>query len=245
VDDERLVILIPAWNEEATIGDVLDEVALSAPDADVVVISDGSTDRTACVARRHGAVVLELPNNLGVGGAMRTGYLYAARNGYDRALQLDADGQHDPASIPALLAQMDRTGADLVIGARFAGTGSYVAHGPRRLAMSMLSGVFSHMCRTQLTDVTSGFKLSNRRTLEMFAVDYPAEYLGDTINALVMAARNGLVVRQVGVEMRPRAGGIPSHDPVRSAMFLLRAMVALTVALSRPHTEPAHREVTA
>ncbi len=242
---QRLVILIPAWNEEETIGDVLDEIADHAPPADVVVISDGSTDRTAQVARDHAVTVLELPTNIGVGGAMRTGYLFAARNNYDRALQLDADGQHDPSSIPLLLEEMDRMGADLVIGARFAGTGTYQARGPRRWAMSLLSAVFSRMTGTRLTDATSGFKLTGRRAIEMFAVDYPAEYLGDTIGALVMAARSNMVVRQVGVEMRPRAGGEPSHNPAKSALFLMRAMVALVVALSRPRTPPSDREARA
>lgn len=239
------MILIPAWNEEATITDVVDEIRTELPDADVVVISDGSLDRTSQRARAHGVPVLDLANNLGVGGAMRVGYLYAARNGYDRALQLDADGQHDPAMVPRLMKAMGDTGADLIIGARFAGTGNYEVKGPRRWAMRMLSSVFSHLCHTELTDATSGFKLANRNAIEMFAVDYPAEYLGDTIEALVLASRNGLKVRQAGVQMRPRAGGKPSHDPWKSAVFLFRALVALLVALSRPKQKPSDREALA
>lgn len=233
--DARLLVVVPAWNEAEVIGSVLTELARELGEAaDLLVVSDGSTDETARVAREVGAHVIELPINLGVGGAMRTGFLYALRNGYNQALQVDADGQHDPCEIPVLLACAQETGADVVIGARFAGRGDYKVRGPRKWAMSVLSLVLSRVCRTPLTDTTSGFKLISRRAVEVFAHDYPAEYLGDTIEALVIASRRGLIVRQVPVAMRPRAGGEPSHDPIKAARFLMRAMVALVVALTRP-----------
>lgn len=230
-----VLVVIPAWNEEEVLGSTLDDVRRNGPAGlDVLVVSDGSTDATADIARRHGVLLLELPMNLGVGAAMRAGYLYAARNGYDFALQLDADGQHDPSEIPRLMETMEREGADIVIGTRFTGRGHYTVKGPRKWAMALLSRTLSHVCHTQLDDTTSGFKLCDRRAVLLFARDYPAEYLGDTIEALVLASRAGLTVRQVGVEMRPRAGGTPSHNPVKSAVFLLRALLALVVALSRP-----------
>ncbi|WP_240645973.1 glycosyltransferase family 2 protein [Georgenia sp. SYP-B2076] len=230
----ELLIVLPAWNEEEALPAVLEELRVAVPQADVVVVSDGSVDATADVARRAGVRVLELPFNLGVGGAMRAGYSYAYRKGYHRVVQLDADGQHDPHEVATLLETADATGADLVIGARFAGKGDYEVHGPRKWAMKLLSAVLSRVTRTKLTDTTSGFKLAGPKAIELFARDYPAEYLGDTVEALVLAARNGLVVRQAAVVMRPRAGGTPSHNPAKAALFLGRAFVALFVALSRP-----------
>lgn len=242
-NERSLLVIVPAWNEEETVGTVITELRTVVPEADVLVVNDGSTDRTTDVARSAGARVLELPVNLGVGGAMRAGYKYAARNGYARTVQHDADGQHDPAAIASLMETMEREGADVVIGARFAGVGTYTVRGPRQWSMKILSAVLSRVCRTRLTDTTSGFKACNRRAIQLFAANYPAEYLGDTVESLVIGARAGLTVRQVGVEMRVRAGGRPSHSPVKAAVFLLRAVLALVIALSRP-TEPLVAEVS-
>lgn len=235
---ERVLIVIPAWNEEEVLPQVLDEVAACLPDDDVLVVNDGSTDRTSAVARRPGVRVVDLPINLGVGGAMRAGYKYGLRGGYDVLVQLDADGQHDPRDVPRLLEQLHAESADVVIAARFAGVGEYTVRGPRRLAMRVLASTLSRVNGTRLTDTTSGFKAVGQRAIAVFAADYPAEYLGDTIEALVIAARNGLRVRQIGVTMRPRAGGRPSQNPLRAAFFLLRATLALFVALSRPKARP-------
>jgi glycosyltransferase involved in cell wall biosynthesis len=233
-----MLIVLPAWNEEDALPSVLAELRECLPGKDVVVVSDGSEDATADVARAAGVKVLDLPFNMGVGGAMRAGYSYALRHGYTHVVQLDADGQHDPHEIHALVETMGSSGADIVIGARFAGKGAYTVRGPRRWAMKFLSVVLSRVAGTRLTDTTSGFKLAGPKAVALFARDYPAEYLGDTVEALVLAARHGLVVRQAPVEMRPRAGGTPSHNPVKAALFLGRAVVALLVALSRPHAVP-------
>jgi len=241
----RLLVIIPAWNEQETLGDVIREVRLALPDAHVLVVNDGSTDRTSEVATEASARVLDLPINLGVGGAMRAGYTYAFRQGFDRTVQLDADGQHDPAAVWDLLRAMDSEHADIVIGARFAGVGDYTVRGPRKWSMRLLSVVLSRVAGTRLTDTTSGFKACNRPAIRLFASNYPAEYLGDTIESLVIAARAGLRVRQVGVEMRPRAGGRPSHSPVKAAVFLIRALLALVIALSRPNEPVAIEGVSA
>jgi glycosyltransferase involved in cell wall biosynthesis len=233
---DRVLVVLPAWNEQEALPGVLAELRTHVPEADVLVVNDGSTDRTSQVARAAGVAVLDLPINLGVGGAMRAGYSYALRSGHRAVIQLDADGQHDPRNIADLLEAMEREQADIVIGARFAGTGTYQARGPRRWAMKGLSAVLSRLTGTRLTDTTSGFKLCGPRAVRLFASNYPAEYLGDTIESLVIAHRAGLSVRQVGVSMRPRAGGEPSHSPIRAAIFLMRAGLALAVALTRPGT---------
>lgn len=237
----RQLVVLPAWNEEAALGGVLVEIAETLPDVDVLVVSDGSTDRTASVGRQAGVPVLELPINLGVGGAMRAGYKYAERHGYDVMIQLDADGQHDPRDVPKLLATMEEHRADVVIGARFAGTGAYTVRGPRRWAMKLLSGTLSRVAGTRLTDTTSGFKACGSRAIALYARNYPAEYLGDTVEALVTASRAGLVVRQVGVQMRPRAGGTPSQSTAKAALFLGRAVLALVLAMTRPRDAVAER----
>jgi len=229
---ERTLIVMPAFNEEEALGAVVAEVFAKLPGVHVLVVDDGSRDHTTAVARASGALVATLPFNLGVGGAMRVGFRYAQENGYDNVVQIDSDGQHDPASVPALLAELDH--ADLVLGARFAGEGDYRVRGPRAWAMKVLAGILSRTSKTRLTDTTSGNKASGPRAVALFAEHYPAEYLGDTIEALVIAARSGLVIRQVPVTMRVRAGGVPSHNPFKAARYLGRAALALVFAYVRP-----------
>ncbi|MGR0220196.1 glycosyltransferase family 2 protein [Agromyces sp. ZXT2-6] len=229
---EGTLIVLPAFNEEASVGRVLEEIQRVMPGVPCLVVDDGSTDGTAARARAGGATVLALPYNLGVGGAMRAGFKYARNEGFRNVVQLDADGQHDPAEVPALVAALDE--ADIVIGARFAGRGDYRATGPRRWAMRLLSGVIGRISRTKLTDTTSGYKANGPRAVALFAEHYPAEYLGDTVEALVIAARAGLRIRQLPAVMRPRQAGNPSHRPLKAAVYLIRAFVALGFALLRP-----------
>ena len=231
VNGKRTLIIIPALNESGSIADVVGEVRGELPGVDVLVVDDGSTDRTAAVAAAAGALVAKLPYNLGVGGAMRLGYRYARDHDYDVAVQIDADGQHDPRYVPKLVDLLDEN--DLVIGARFAGEGDYSVRGPRRWAMVMLSAVLSRIARTRLTDTTSGFRAANRRVIEMFAGWYPAEYLGDTVETLVHTARRGYRIRQVPVAMRRRMAGTPSHSPAKAMIYLGRAFAVLTLALIR------------
>lgn len=230
-----MLVVIPAFNEQECVAGVIAEVRAALPEATVVVVDDASTDSTRAAAEAAGALVMTLSINLGVGGAMRAGYRYALRFGYDAVLQVDGDGQHDPRDAPSLLAAL--AGADLVIGARFAGSGDYDARGPRRWAMRLLARTLSRTTGTQLTDTTSGYRACSRRTVELFARHYPAEYLGDTIEALVIASRAGLRVRQVPVHMRPRAGGRPSQSTVRAGLYLLRACLALTLARLRRYDD--------
>lgn len=228
---DRVLVIVPAWNEERNVGRVVTEVLGADPSYDVIVIDDGSTDGTATAARDAGATVLPLPFNLGVGGAMKTGFTYAQRHGYGRAIQVDADGQHNPADIALVLGGLDV--ADIAIGARFAEVGDYVVRGPRRWAMVFLAAVVSRVAKTTLTDVTSGFRAANRRAIDQYVRYYPAEYLGDTLDSLVEAIHAGLSVTQVPVAMRPRLHGKPSQNPLGAAVYLLRSVFALTLAIMR------------
>ena len=239
---EQTLIVMPAYNEEEAVGDVVREVLAALPGVACLVVSDGSKDRTVEMADRAGARVLELPFNLGVGGAMRAGFRYALRHGFRNVVQIDSDGQHNPTSVPRLLDELAEH--DVVIGARFAGEGDYEVRGPRRWAMQFLSVSLSRIARTPLTDTTSGYRGAGPRAVELFAENYPAEYLGDTVESLVIAARHGLSIKQVPVSMRPRAGGVASHNPAKAALYLARAGLALVVALIRPINATA-REVAA
>jgi glycosyltransferase involved in cell wall biosynthesis len=241
---QRVLVVVPAWNEEATVADTIAALSVRHPEYDVLVVDDGSSDSTAAKAAAAGALVCQLPFNLGVGGAMRAGYRYALRHDYDVAAQVDADGQHDPDYLPVMIGRLDE--ADIVIGARFAGEGDYKVGLLRGMAMKLLAVTLSRLARTKLTDVTSGFRVANRRAMTIFAAHYPAEYLGDTVESLVIALRTGCTVSQVPVVMRRRAGGMPSQSPLRAAIYLARAIVALGLALIRrwPTTLETPMELT-
>ncbi|MEQ4518480.1 glycosyltransferase family 2 protein [Pseudarthrobacter sp. B907] len=237
----RVLVIMPAWNEAEAIGQTVREVLATSDRYDVVVVNDGSTDNTAEEAAAAGAAVLHLPFNLGVGGAMRAGFKYARRFGYQQVIQVDSDGQHDPRNIEEVLAGLEH--ADISIGARFADRGNYTVSGPRKWAMVFLARVISALAKTRLTDVTSGFRAGNERAISQYLDHYPAEYLGDTIDSLVVAVRSGCRVTQVPVEMRARQGGKPSHNPTKAAVYLGRSIFALLFALTRKRshvTVPTH-----
>jgi glycosyltransferase involved in cell wall biosynthesis len=226
----RLLVAIPAWNEAETIAGVIDEVHDAVPEADVAVLDDASRDATGAHAEAAGALVLHLPHHAGVGSAMRTAFRYARDHDYDYVVQVDADGQHDPASIPSILHAL-QTHA-VVIGSRFAGEGGYPLHGPRRWTMWALAQGLSRLTRTTLSDTTSGFRGADRRAIALFAEQYPPEYLADTVGSLVLASRAGLPIAEVPVAMRPRQGGNPSHSPVQAAYFLGRSAADIVSALA-------------
>jgi glycosyltransferase involved in cell wall biosynthesis len=227
----RLLMILPAWNEAASIAQVIKEIQREVSDADVLVVDDASQDETVTVAQAAGAKVLRLPYNLGVGGARRLGYRYARDHHYDIAVQLDADGQHDPRYVHDMVTALGE--ADLIIGARFAGEGQYKVRGPRQWGMKLLSSVLSVIARSKLTDTTSGFRACGRELIDFYARHYPVEYLGDTVDTIIQAKRAGYVIRQVPVAMRPRQGGTPSNSPVKATIYLLRSGFALLLGLVR------------
>lgn len=234
----RTLIAIPAWNEEASIGDVIDKVRDHRPDVDILVVDDGSRDMTAERAREAGATVVSLPFNVGVGGAMRTAFLYAQRRGYQAVAQVDADGQHDPADLDRILDGL--SSADIVVGTRFHPDSMYFVGGPRRWAMILLSKALSRMNRGTISDPTSGFRSAGPQAIDLFAAEYPADYLGDTVGSLAIAIRQGMVVHEAPVTMYFRQTGRPSKNAIWSALYLGRATLAiLATSLKRgtPRTD--------
>jgi glycosyltransferase involved in cell wall biosynthesis len=233
-------VAIPAWNEEGSIGDVIAKVNEHQPDADVLVVDDASSDATSTLAAKAGATVVSLPFNVGVGGAMRTAFLYAQRHGYSALIQVDADGQHDPADLDELIRGLEQ--ADVVVGTRFHPESMYFVGGPRKWAMVMLSKALSRMNRGPISDPTSGFRSAGPRAIELFALEYPADYLGDTVGSLAIAIRHGLTIHEAPVTMYFRQTGRPSKNAMWSALYLGRATLAiLATSLKRgtPRTDAA------
>jgi glycosyltransferase involved in cell wall biosynthesis len=238
-DAQRLLLVLPAFNEEDSVGLVVKEAFAAEPGADVLVVDDGSVDRTAEVARQEGALVISNPFNLGVGGAMRVGFRYAESHGYGTLVQVDADGQHDPRDVGSLLEGLEPGDApQVVIGARFTGRGDLAVPRARRLAMYLLAGYLSRVTGTRLTDVTSGFRAHNRAAIELFARCYPADYLADTVESLVIISRVGGRVAQVPAAMRPRYAGNPSQSTLRALAYLARVVLMLGLTLIRRRPTP-------
>jgi glycosyltransferase involved in cell wall biosynthesis len=225
-----LLVVIPAFNEANSIGNVIKDIRIHVPSASILVVDDGSSDKTVEVAESTKVNVLSLPFNVGVGGALRAGFLYAHRNSFTQVLQIDADGQHRAEHAKMILEFSD--GFDIVIGSRFAeSTHKYDASLLRRLAIRLLSAVISKICKTKLTDVTSGFRLSSSAAIELFMKDYPVEYLGDTVESLVIAHKAGLSIKEVPVQMSKREFGSPSQNVLKSSWYLLRALLVIILSL--------------
>jgi glycosyltransferase involved in cell wall biosynthesis len=236
----KRIAIVPALNEEETVGRVIDEIRGFDPDFDVVVVDDGSTDRTAGMAADRGAHVLRLPFNLGIGGAMQTGYRYAFEQGYDIAVQIDGDGQHDPTQLPAILAPVLAGTADLCVGSRFTGTGAYRSSFLRRLGIKVFAAIVSAVVRQKVTDTTSGFRAVNRKGIALFAADYPHDY--PEVEATVMCVKHKLRLQEVPVEMRERGGGASSITALRSIYYMTKVLLAIFVGLFRRYAVPLEEE---
>lgn len=228
----KTLVAIPAYNEELSLGSVLAQLRDHHPLEHVVVVDDGSVDATSRVAREGGVRVIRHAVNLGVGAAIGTAFQYAAANGYDRMIQFDADGQHRPEHLDELLEHLGDD-VDIVVGSRFASGGRFKTTVTRRAVMRIIAGVVSLYTRTTLTDVTSGFRVSGPRAIELFSIHYPVEYLGDTVESLVFASRQGLRVREIPVLMNERLAGLPSQSILRASLYTGRILLILVLALFR------------
>lgn len=224
----KTLIAIPAYNEEASIGAVLAELAGHHPMEHVIVVDDGSRDATSQIARSAGVRVIRHSINLGVGGAMGSAFKYAARHGYDAMVQLDADGQHRPEFLGTLLEGIGT--ADIVIGSRFAAGGGFRSTWARRNVQRVIAWAVSAYARTRITDATSGFRVSGPRAIQLFSEHYPVEFLGDTVESIVLASRQGLTVREVPVVMNERAAGLPSQSILRGTLYTGRILLILVLA---------------
>ena len=242
MSSNRIVAVVPAYNESGAIGGVVDEIRSFDPALDVVVVDDASTDETAAIAAAHGATVLRLPFNVGIGGAVQTGFRYALEHEYETAVRLDGDGQHDPRELPKLLAPLERGDANLVIGSRFVDPGgSYRPPFARRVGIRVFARLVSLLGGQRVTDTTSGFMALDRVGIALFAEEFPHDY--PEVEATLVALRSGLRLAQVQVEMRERETGSSSITFVRSVYYLVKVTLALLVASLRryPRLEEARR----
>ena len=228
----RVLVAIPALNEAEAIRGVIDSLAATHPLRDVVVVDDGSRDETGRIARAAGAHVLTHAINLGVGAAMGTAFKYAASREYDAVIQFDGDGQHRPEHIADLVAAA--ANSDIVIGSRYApGGDAFKSSAARRGVHRLIARVVSAYARTRLTDASSGFRIAGPRALAVFAEHYPVEWLGDTVESIVLATRQGLTVSEIPVGMNERVGGTPSQSVFRAMLLTGRIMFILVLASIR------------
>jgi glycosyltransferase involved in cell wall biosynthesis len=227
----RRLAIVPAYNEAESVGAVIEEIRAADPAFEILVVDDGSTDATAVVAHAHGAHVVSLPFNLGIGGAVQTGYRYARDNDFGLAVQVDGDGQHDPSDLPALIAPLLANDADLTVGSRFAGTGTYRPPFARRLGIALFARTITRITGQKVTDTTSGFRAANACAIALFADDYPHDY--PEVETTVMVVRERLRLVEVPVAMRVRAGGESSITAPRAVYYMAKVMVALFVGLFR------------
>jgi glycosyltransferase involved in cell wall biosynthesis len=239
----RKLAIVPAYNEGDMVGRVVRDIERDAPGFDVLVVDDGSADATAANAAAEGAVVITHPYNLGIGGAVQSGYKYALRHDYDVAVQVDGDGQHKPEYIPAMLEALQTSGdeADMVCGSRFRGDPGYKVPFGRRLGNMIFSVVLTTLTRQKITDPTSGFRMTNRRGIELFARDYPHDY--PEVEALLMLHAHHLRIHEVHTPMNARGFGESSIDYLRSAYYMVKVMLALFVGLSRRRPVPVEDQL--
>ena len=221
------LIIIPAYNEEANIVKTVESIERDAVGFDYIVINDCSTDRTKEICEEHGFHYVDLPINLGIGGAVQTGYKYAWENGYDMAVQVDGDGQHDPEFLELMAEYLETHQVDMVIGSRFIEKQGFQSSGMRRVGIRFFSGLIRLMTGKTITDPTSGLRMAGRNVIELFSKDYPRDY--PEPESVVAILRKGLKVAEVPVIMREREGGVSSISMKKSVYYMVKVTLAILI----------------
>ncbi|MBC9786066.1 glycosyltransferase family 2 protein [Heliobacterium chlorum] len=238
MEKKKVLIIIPAYNEQNSIPTVLRKIQALPEHYDIVVINDGSKDNTSQAARDVGSVtVIDLPHNLGIGGAMQTGYIFAHRRGYDIAVQVDADGQHNPDDLPRLLAPLLRGDVNMTVGSRYVEKTAYRSTIMRRLGMVIFSLVVSLITGQKFTDTTSGYRAVDREIIAFYARNYPTDY--PEVEALVLLKRAGFRIAEVSVGMDARQAGTSSITPVKSIYYMIKVLLAIMINVVRPKLKGA------
>lgn len=230
-DGSKVLVLIPAFNEQKNIAAVVAGIRGAAPGLDILVIDDGSTDATPALAKDSGAVVISMPFNVGYGAALKTGFKYAARNGYEYLIHMDADGQHDPKSIPALLSEIQKGQADVVIGSRFLANAGYPLTLPKRIGIKIFKAIARSVIKQPVTDPTSGFQALDRKAFQFFSKNYPSDY--PDADVIIDAYLSGLRIREIPVFIYPRAFGKSMHSGLKPSYYVFKMFLSILVTLLR------------
>ncbi|GAA0076026.1 glycosyltransferase family 2 protein [Clostridium sp. CTA-5] len=227
----KCLIIVPAYNEEKNIYNVVTSIKKNNVFADVIVINDGSKDNTYFEAKRAGVEVINLSENLGIGGAVQTGYIYALNKNYDVAVQIDGDGQHDPKDLANLIRQMETNNFDMIIGSRFVEKTNYIPSTFRAIGIRYFSKLVSVLCRSNYYDTTSGYRLINKKGIRLFAKYYPKDY--PEVETIVYACKNGLKVKEIGVNMRQRSKGKSSITPIKSIYYMIKVTLSTLIVAQK------------
>jgi glycosyltransferase involved in cell wall biosynthesis len=221
----KIMVAIPAYNEEKNIFRVVQAVKCHYPEVDVVVINDGSRDNTGLEAQRSGAFVINLPQNLGIGGAVQTGYIYASRKDYDAVIQIDGDGQHNPKDLSLMIDAIEKDEVDMVIGSRFIKKTDYESSSMRMLGINFFSRFVSLVCKRDFYDTTSGYRAVNKKVIELFSRYYPRDY--PEVETIVYALKRGVRIKEISVDMDKRQGGKSSITPLKSVYYMIKVTCAI------------------
>lgn len=223
----RALVIIPAYNEEGAIVETINNLNQTCEDVDYIIINDCSKDKTLDICRKNGFNVINLPVNLGIGGAVQTGYKYAYENEYDIAIQMDADGQHDPKYIPELIAKI-KEGNDLVIGSRFLEKQGFQSTFIRRMGINLYSGIIKLFTKKEIKDTTSGYRAASKKVIKIFAKNYPVDYPEPETNAFI--AKNNFNIVEIPMEMKQRDTGASSITPIKSIYYAVKVGLAVMLA---------------
>jgi glycosyltransferase involved in cell wall biosynthesis len=228
---KKILVIIPAYNEQDSIEKVVDEVNKYLQEADIVVVNDGSIDSTLNKARKKGAIVLDLPYNMGIGTAMQTGYLFAYKEGYDIAFQVDGDYQHDPKELKKVLLPILENETDMVIGSRYIGGVGFKSSITRRMGIKFFSWVLFILIRKKITDPTSGFRALNRKTIEFFAMEYPPDY--PEVESLLLLHKKGFHFKEVSINMKERLNGESSINTSSAFYYMIKVTISMVIGCFR------------
>jgi len=227
----KILVIIPAFNEEETLRGVILGIRSFLFQADILVVNDGSTDSTANIAKEEGVSVLEHPYNMGIGATMQTGFLYALRNGYDIAIQVDGDGQHNPEFLPSLIEPLLEGQANLVIGSRYLLDGGFKSTLLRKLGIKFFTSLTWILTRKRVTDPTSGFRAIDQKGIELFVTEYPSDY--PEVEALISASKKGLQFQEIPTMMRHRQGGTSSIGILSALYYMVKVTLSISIGFFR------------
>jgi glycosyltransferase involved in cell wall biosynthesis len=227
----KTLVIIPAFNEEETLRSVILGIRSFLSQADILVVNDGSTDSTANIAREEGVLILEHPYNMGIGATMQTGFIYALRNGYDIAIQIDGDGQHNPEFLPSLIKPLLTGQANLVIGSRYLSDGGFKSTLPRKMGIKFFSSIIWILTKKRVTDPTSGFRAIDRKGLELFVNEYPSDY--PEVEALISSSKKGLHFKEIPARMRDRQGGTSSIGILSALYYMVKVTLSISIGSFR------------